>query len=95
MIFQGSKSRIANEIVPIIQKYIDDYGIELYTEPFVGGANVIDKIVCRNRYGSDINEYLIKLLQYAQNHPDLSIAPEDCLFEHYADAQIQYNKEGN
>lgn len=92
MIFQGSKSRIAKDIVPIIQKYIDDYGIDCYSEPFVGGANIIDKIICRNKYGSDINEYLIKLLQYAQNHPDLPIAPEDCSFEHYADVRSSYNK---
>ena len=40
----GSKSRIAKDIVPIIQKYIDDNRIISYIEPFVGGANVIDKI---------------------------------------------------
>lgn len=33
----GSKSRIAKDIVPIIQKYIDDNGIENYLECFVGG----------------------------------------------------------
>lgn len=40
----GSKSRIAKDIVPIIQKCIDDNNLETYIEPFVGGANVIDKI---------------------------------------------------
>ena len=44
MKYMGSKSRIAKDIVPIIQKCIDDNNIETYVEPFVGGANVIDKI---------------------------------------------------
>ena len=60
----GSKSRIAKYIVPIIQKYIDDNNIINYLEPFVGGANIIDKVKCQNRYGSDINKYLIGLLKY-------------------------------
>ena len=62
----GSKSRIAKEIVPIIQSYIDNNTINNYYEPFVGGANVIDKIKCSNKYGSDLNKYLIALLQYVQ-----------------------------
>ena len=46
MKYMGSKSRIAKYIVPIIQKYIDENRITTYFEPFVGGANVIDKIDC-------------------------------------------------
>ena len=42
--YMGSKSRIAKDIVPIIQKYINDNEITSYIEPFCGGANVIDKI---------------------------------------------------
>ena len=42
----GSKSRIAKHIVPIIQRYIDENNIKKYYEPFVGGANIIDKIDC-------------------------------------------------
>lgn len=44
MKYMGSKSRIAKDIVPIIQKCIDDNNLETYIEPFVGGANIIDKI---------------------------------------------------
>lgn len=33
----GSKSRITKDIVPIIQKAIDDNNINTYIEPFVGG----------------------------------------------------------
>ena len=62
----GSKSRIAKFIVPIIQSHIDSSHASEYIEPFVGGANVIDKIVCANKFGSDVNQELISLLEYAQ-----------------------------
>lgn len=67
----GSKSRIAKYIVPILQKYIDDNNIKKYVEPFVGGANVIDKIKCDEKYGSDYNKYLIALLQRIRNKEPL------------------------
>ena len=63
----GSKSRIAKYIVPIIQKYIDENKPAFYLEPFVGGANVIDKIKCPNKFGSDKNKYLIALLKHVQS----------------------------
>lgn len=63
----GSKSRIAKHIVPIIQKYIDDNGAEKYVDPFVGGANIIDKIECKEKYGFDQNKYLIALLKRVQS----------------------------
>lgn len=67
MKYMGSKSRIAKHIIPIIQKYIDDNNITTYVEPFVGGANVIDKVKCNIRIGSDKNKYLIALLNRVKN----------------------------
>lgn len=67
----GSKSRIAKYIVPIIQKYIDDNNAQYYYEPFLGGANIIDKIKCENRIGSDLNKYLIALLNRAKDKQPL------------------------
>ena len=67
----GSKSRIAKYIVPIIQRYIDENNIEKYAEPFTGGANIIDKIECKDKYGFDKNKYLIALLQRVQNGQEL------------------------
>ena len=87
MVYQGSKNKIAKYIVPIIQKYIDDNNITTYIEPFAGGLNIIDKIKCKNRIASDYNEDLIALLKYVQKDNDLSIAPEECSFEHYADVR--------
>lgn len=54
MKYMGSKSRIAKDIVPIIQKYIDGNDITEYYEPFCGGCNVIDKIRCEHKYASDL-----------------------------------------
>lgn len=71
MKYMGSKSRIAKHIVPIIQDYIDKNNIKLYIEPFVGGANVIDKIKCEKRVGSDYNKYLIALLKRVRDKQPL------------------------
>lgn len=87
MVYQGSKNRLAKFLVPIIQKYIDDNNIKTYIEPMCGGANLIDKIKCDKRIGADINEELIALLKYAQTDNSLSIAPEVCTFEHYAEVR--------
>lgn len=59
MKYMGSKNRIAKYILPIILK--DRKKGQWYVEPFVGGANMIDK-VDGNRIGYDSNEYLIALL---------------------------------
>ncbi len=72
MKYMGSKSRIAKDIVPIIQSYIDNSRIvETYWEPFVGGANIIDKIKCQYRIGSDLNKYLIALLCHVRDGGEL------------------------
>lgn len=73
----GSKGRITNQIVPIIQSYIKPDTIA-YIEPFVGGANVIDKIQCDVKIGYDINQYLISTLSALQNgwKPPLDITKE-------------------
>ena len=64
MKYMGSKARIAKHILPIILK--DRKEGQWYVEPFVGGANVIDK-VDGNRIGYDSNEYLISLLIELKN----------------------------
>lgn len=67
MKYVGSKNRIAKDLAPIIQSYITE-DTKGYLEPFVGGANMIDKIKCDKRIGCDIHEELIELLKYAQNN---------------------------
>ena len=91
MVYQGSKNRLAKYIIPILQKYIDENDIKTFIDPFCGGANIVDKIRCDQIIASDNNEDLIALLQYAKKDTALSIAPEECTFEHYADVRKNRN----
>jgi DNA adenine methylase len=63
----GSKNRIARHIVPIMVK---EKGNRTWVEPFVGGANVIDKVPGK-RIGADVNRYLIEALRLIRDTPDL------------------------
>lgn len=87
MIYQGSKNRLAKYIVPILQEYIDENNIELFIDCFCGGCNIADKIKCKTKIASDYNEELIALLKYVQKDNSLSIAPQECTFEHYSDVR--------
>ena len=66
MKYMGSKNRIAKYILPIMlaERKPDQWCVE----PFVGGANMIDKVQGK-RIGADINPYLI----------DALIAIRDCV----------------
>ena len=55
MKYMGSKNRIAKEILPIMLAYRTPE--MAWVEPFVGGANMIDK-VDGIRIGNDCNEYI-------------------------------------
>lgn len=88
MKYMGSKSRIASHIVPIIQRYRYLYRINTYIEPFVGGANVIDKVHCPHKFGFDKNKYLIALLRRVQNGEDIL---EEVPKELYNKARTAYN----
>ena len=82
--YVGSKSRIAKHIVPIIQLYIDQSNASFYLEPFVGGANVIDKISCKRKIGYDINHYLIELFKHLDMIDEL---PDDISKQEYSDVR--------
>lgn len=66
MKYMGSKARHAKELLTIILKeHISDMW---YVEPFVGGANMIDKVPKEyKRFGADTNEYLIEMWKDAIN----------------------------
>lgn len=59
MKYMGSKRRVAKYILPLILEGRSSG--QWYVEPFVGGANLIDKVE-GNRLGADSNKYLIALL---------------------------------
>ena len=58
MIYMGSKTRIARDILPIM---LQDRNGRPWVEPFVGGGNMIDK-VDGHRIGSDLSRYAIEAL---------------------------------
>lgn len=67
MKYMGSKNRIAKHILPIMLKEMQDKGYTTWVEPFVGGANIIDKVPDEyKRIGADINEYLIDMFKMLQ-----------------------------
>ena len=73
MKYVGSKNRISKQITPLIQKCINDNEVKIYYEPFVGGANMIDKIKCDKRVGNDLHKELIALFQKLQTGWELPL----------------------
>lgn len=67
MKYMGSKNRIAKHILPIMLSYKTPE--MTWVEPFVGGANMIDKVTGK-RIGADINPYLIEALKLIRDKPD-------------------------
>lgn len=66
MKYMGSKARIAKHILPIMLKNRKEG--QWWVEPFVGGANMIDK-VDGNRLGADSNYWLIKAIECIRDFP--------------------------
>ena len=64
MRYLGSKRLLFKHIAPITLK--NRKPGQTWVEPFVGGANMIDKIDGK-RIGGDVNKYLIALLKEMQN----------------------------
>lgn len=85
----GSKGRIVNDILPIIQQRIEDYNIKTYIEPFCGGCNVIDKVVCDKKIASDNHKYLIAMFQ---NLDKIHTLPEFITKEHYSEVRDCFNE---
>lgn len=88
IIYLGSKNRIAKYISPIIQFYVNQ-GCDGYLEPFVGGGNMIDKIQCSTKIGSDIDKYVIAVLKGLQDGVE---PPEIVSKELYDDVKIHKDK---
>lgn len=63
MKYQGSKRRLAKDIIPILIK--DRKPGQYFVEPFVGSASVIQE-VDNPRIASDNNYYLVELLKWIQ-----------------------------
>jgi len=81
----GSKNRIAKFLLPIILENRKQN--QWYVEPFVGGANMIDK-VSGNTMGSDLNKYIISMWKGLQMGVE---RPNEIPKELYNRARIEYN----
>lgn len=89
MKYLGSKNRISKHILPIMLEYKTSE--MCWVEPFVGGANMIDKVE-GHRIGSDSNEYVIALLN-EMSKPDFD-APkvDETLFNDIKKNKDKYEK---
>ena len=75
MKYMGSKAKYAEEILDAIENEVHSriYDYRNYVEPFVGGANMIAKTDIypafkrMNRYGNDINPYIIEMFKALQS----------------------------
>ena len=90
MKYMGSKARHAKEILAVIAPYRNEN--QAWVEPFVGGANMIDRVEAPLRIGGDFNEYVIALFHALQ----LGWVPPDKLTEaeyaHYREYKECYDK---
>tara|TARA_R110000782_G_scaffold201001_1_gene289773 strand:+ start:129 stop:848 length:720 start_codon:yes stop_codon:yes gene_type:complete len=86
MKYMGSKNRIAKHLLPIM---LENRNGRTWVEPFVGGANMIDKVDGK-RIGADFNKYLIDFFNEFKNG---WTPPEHVTKEEYYD--IKENKEND
>ena len=89
MKYVGSKARLSKDIAPIINNIIEKSNVEVYIEPFVGGANMIEHIDCEKKIGADINEYLIEMWKALQNGYE---PPSDITKEEYLEVKDNISK---
>lgn len=82
MKYVGSKNRLSKQLAPLIQEYITDK-TTMYIEPFVGGANMIDKIKCPIKIGTDVHEKLIALLTHIQDDDNVINLPDTITEDEY------------
>ena len=91
MKYMGSKSRIAKHILPIMLNEAKKHNIKVWVEPFVGGANMIDKVPEGfKRIGYDLNEYIIEMFKSLQH----GFIPKD-LYSKEEYGYIKSNKDEN
>lgn len=71
MKYMGSKNRIAKHLLPTMIQEAERRGITKWVEPFVGGANMIDKVPDSfERVGYDLNDHAIHALIDIRDNAD-------------------------
>lgn len=69
MKYMGSKARIAKDILPIMLLAAEVQGVTTWVEPFIGGANMIDRVPDSfERIGYDLNPHTVAALIGIRDH---------------------------
>ena len=89
MKYMGSKNRIAKHLLPIM--LAERKPNQTWVEPFVGGANMVDK-VDGERIGADVNEYVIALLQEMSKESYYSPVIDEIKYNHIKDNIDKHHK---
>lgn len=89
MRYQGSKSRLAKDIIPIITKNL--YGTDrVFIDLFAGGMNLVDKVNHPNKIAVDVNSYIIQLWNDIKSKGVEGTLPPYVTKEDYDRAHKQY-----
>ena len=93
MKYMGSKRRIAKNILPVMLSEFEKNNCTTWVEPFVGGANMLDKVPKHiPRIGADIHEELVEFFKYLQTeNPEIPFVGED-LYKHIQKNKTDYPK---
>ena len=87
MKYMGSKNRLAKYILPFIHSFKDR---GTYIEPFVGGANLIDKVNYNIKKGYDKNPFLISLLNFLKTDSKLPATIDETVYYDVRDNKLKY-----
>ena len=92
MRYQGSKSKIAKYILPIITANLTKD--RCYVEPFMGGCNTFSLVDTPNKIGNDYNLYVVEMWKAFQNGmqpiPDLTLEQYNDIKKAYQNKDIKY-----
>lgn len=87
MRYQGSKARIAKDIIPFFSKHLKDG--KVFIDLFAGGMNLVDKVNYPYKVATDINYYVISLWQEIQKNGMKNI-PMEVTEEMYNDVKNKF-----
>lgn len=92
MRYLGSKSRIKDDLYPIITEHLD--GTNEFVDAFMGGANIIDRVKYNKKIGIELNPYVCAIWRRIQKD-GVSWIPKAFDEEMYYEVKFSYkNKDG-
>lgn len=89
MRYSGSKRKFIKELLPILMQNTNKDTV--FIDAFMGGANVISEIPLKNKFGFDINKYVIALWNNIKDNGIHSSCITSCLSEdEYCNVKVSY-----